>query len=134
MSIESREGAPQVSSLLASVQPLVAARCWTEVGEVLVTCGLPGQPAAYGGQLQRAAVGRWLAWVASMLLERLPASLASRQPMVACFGGLLWAAGWLGWPACCWNCFGDLRPPLSAGSLRWPASAGCYGELAAMGG
>lgn len=79
-------------------------------------------------------MGRWLAWVASMLLDRLPASLAGRQPMVACFGELLWAAGWLRWPACCWNYFGDLRPPLSAGSLRWPASVGCYGQLAAMGG
>jgi hypothetical protein len=47
---------------------------------------------------------------------------------------MLWVAGWLGWPTCCWDCFGDSRPSWTAGSLWWPASAGCCGQLAPMGG
>lgn len=63
-----------------------------------------------------------------MLLELfrwLAASLVGRQPTVACFYGvLLWAAGCRGCVACCWNGFGDARPPWPAGSLCWPASVG----------
>ena len=52
--------------------------------------------------------------------------------MVACFYDvLLWVAGCRGCVACCWNSFGDARPPLLAGSLCWPASVGSWLSLVA---
>ena len=45
---------------------------------------------------------------------------------MACFCGLLRAAGCRGCVACCWNGFGDARPPLLADSLCWPASVGSW--------
>ena len=54
---------------LASVWPLVAARYVTALQRVSVMPGLRGWPVAYCSLLRRAATGRWLAWVASVLLE-----------------------------------------------------------------
>jgi len=54
---------------LASVWPLVAERYVTALQRVSVMPGLRGWPVAYCSLLRRAATGRWLAWVASVLLE-----------------------------------------------------------------
>lgn len=87
----------------------------------------PGRLVAYGGLLQRAAGGRWLA--------RRPARGSSGLCCrLVAYGGLLRraAVGCRLAPEA--KVVAMTWPPLVAGSLRWPASVGCCGPPAAVGG